>query len=438
MDDSQKADLIFEPTLQDFLQSRRNKLLTVLSGGNNSGKSLTLKWLKVTIGIEAYMVGVNRFYHVYHLGSSLREQNEVQNYENSFRSGYQQEQFNYEQNVMGLEQIIRGLNNSKREILLNLCGDLLGTTFSLRRVEEDNDLSVSYVDMGGQNLSVGSTGTRLLMTILGICMDDRFECLLIDEPELGLSPNIQQVLVNVLEDPESRQRYFPHLRSVFIATHSHLFLSRIDIQDNYVVSKAGQHIRLKQVETINDFHKLQFNLLGNNLETMFFPSAIVVVEGPTDYEYLTRVIQLRFPSRKITVISSGGDVKKKVAGLRETFGDLNKTPYRSRLFVVLDSVHQLNLSAELQSMGVEAANIITWDRNGIEYIYPNALLADVYACAPERVREMAIQDDRILLNGVTKTKVELSKELVRRLDSATKLPNELEEKFLRKISTAID
>ncbi len=47
-----------------------------------------------------------------------------------------------------------------------------------------------YVDMDGQNLSVGSTGTRLLMTILGLCMDPAFESILIDEPELGLGPKI--------------------------------------------------------------------------------------------------------------------------------------------------------------------------------------------------------------------------------------------------------
>jgi len=438
MSANQKADLIFEPTLKDFLESRRTELVTVLSGGNNSGKSLTLKWLKAEIGIEAYMIGVNRFYHVYHLSSALREQNEVVNYDNSFRNSYQQEQFNYEQNVIGLEQIIRGLSNSKRGTLFSLCGDLLGTTFSLKKVEEDNDLSVSYIDMGGQNLSVASTGTRLLMTVLGICMDDRFSCLLVDEPELGLSPKIQQVLATALEDPTSRQQYFPHLRSVFIATHSHLFLNRIEIQSNYVVSKTGKCINLKRVETMNDFHQLQFNLLGNDLESMFFPSAIVVVEGITDYDYLTRLIQLRFPAKRITVISSGGDVKKKVAGLRETFGDLNKSPYRGRLFVVLDSVHQRNLSIELQTMGVEAANIITWDRNGIEYVYPPSLLSDVFACAPDRVGEVTIQGDRIQLNGITKTKAELSKEILKRLDSATVLPDEMEIKLLSRISSAVD
>jgi hypothetical protein len=45
-----------------------------------------------------------------------------------------------------------------------------------------------YIDVAGQNLSVGSTGIRLLVTVLGLCMDEVFHTILIDEPELGLGP----------------------------------------------------------------------------------------------------------------------------------------------------------------------------------------------------------------------------------------------------------
>jgi hypothetical protein len=171
---------------------------------------------------------------------------------------------------------------------------------------------------------------------------------------------------------------------------------------------------------------------------MFFPSAIVVVEGPTDHEYLERVIQLRFPARKVTVVPSGGDVKRKVAGLREVFGDLSKSPVRSRLFVVLDSVHQRNLSAELQAMGVEPSNIVIWNRNGIEYIYPASLLSDIYACPVARVGELNIQADRIELNAIVRTKSDLGKEIVKRLSSTTPLPEELEAKLLKLIAMAIE
>ncbi|MBD1217063.1 MAG: ATP-dependent nuclease [Aphanizomenon sp.] len=438
MNTLQKTDLIFNPTLDQFLISRQENFLTVLSGGNNNGKSLVLKWLKFSMGSSAYMIGTNRFYHVYHFNSSVRDPNQIQQYENQFQSNFSQENYNYEQNFIDLNQIIVNLGNQKREALFSLCGQLLNTTFSLRKVDEDNDLSVSYIDMGGQNLSVGSTGTRLLMTILGICMDERFKFILIDEPELGLSPKVQQVFSTLLRNTEMRTKYFAHLQKVVLATHSHIFLDRTDIQNNFIISKLDKQISLQQVQTLNDFHRLQFNLLGNDLETMFFPSAIVIVEGPTDYTYLDRVLQLRFPTNRITVTQSGGDVKRKVHALKEVFGDLSKSPLRNRLFLVVDSVHPRGLSAELQAMGVEADNIVIWDNNGVEYIYPASLLSDVYSCAPERVHELSITGDRITLNGVTKTKNELANEIVKRLDSAIILPPELEEKLLAPIKSAIN
>lgn len=438
MPNHRKADLVFNPPLNEFFTTRQDKPLTVFAGANNTGKSLVLKWLKHSIGRTAYMIGTNRFYHVYHFSSGIRDPNEIDQFESQFNSNFQQEEFNYEQNFFDLNRIIIGLSNKRRAALFELCGELIGSTFALKKVDELNDLSHHYIDMDGQNLSVSSTGTRLLMTILGICMDDRFSTILVDEPELGLGPKIQQTFASFLEDTVERQKYFPHLNRVFLATHSHLFLNRSDIQSNFIVSKLEKEVTLRQVASISDFHRLQFNLLGNALETMFFPSAIIVVEGKTDYEYLERILQIRFPTRRITVIGSGGDVKRKVAGLREAFGDISKSPFRNRLFVVLDSIHQPGLSAELQGMGVQAENIVTWDKNGIEYLYPETLVASAYACSVDRLHELAILDDRVNLNGISKTKNELKSEVLKRLDSTVALPDELEAKLLDKVRLAID
>jgi predicted ATP-dependent endonuclease of OLD family len=433
-----KSDLTFTPTLAELSTARGDKPLTVFAGANNSGKSLVLKWLKQTLGRVAYMVGTNRFYHVYHFSTGLRDPNQVDQLESQFNSNFYQEQYNYEQNYLDLNSIIVGLGNRRRSALFDLCGQLIGNHFELKKVDEENDLSNRYIDMDGQNLSVGSTGTRLLMTILGICMDDRYSTILIDEPELGLGPRVQQSFSAFLQDAVERNKYFPHLNRVFVATHSHLFLARNDITNNFVVAKSGKDISLTQIATLSDFHRLQFNLLGNSLEAMFFPSAIVVVEGKTDCEYIERVLELRFPGRRVTVIPSGGDVKRKVAGLREAFGDLARSPFRDRLFVVLDSVHQPGLVAELEGMGIQHDNVIQWEKNGIEYVYPAGLVAEVFSCAPERVGAIIIADDRVELNGIIKTKNELKVEILRRLDSKTPLPEEMQRKLLKRISAAID
>jgi predicted ATPase len=434
---TRKSDLEFKPSLQLFSQSRADNPITILAGPNNGGKSLTLKWLKATLGRSAYFIGTNRFYHVYRFSTGLREPNELDQLESSFQSNYQQEDYNYEQNVFDLNRIIIGLSDTRRSELFSLCGKLIGNSFSMKKLDEENDLSPRYIDMDGQNLSVSSSGTRLLMTMLGICMDDRFSALLIDEPELGLSPRLQQTLSTFLQDETEREQYFPHLKRVFIATHSHLFLSHGDIASNYVVTKQGKAITLSRIQNIGDFHRLQFNLLGNAFETMFFPSAIVIVEGKTDHLYLERVLQLRFAERRVTVISGGGDVKRKVHGLREALGDLEKSPFRARLLVVLDKVHQPDLCAELEKMGVFSRNIVKWSRNGIEFIYPQSILASIYSCAATDVSNLSLNGDLVSLNGINKTKNELANEVISRLDSSTPLPDELEKNLLKLIEDAI-
>lgn len=432
-----KHELVFNPSLQLFAQSRAESPLTVLSGSNNSGKSLTLKWLKSTLGRNAYMVGTNRFYHVYHFSSGIRDPSQLDQFENQFQSHFNQENYNHEQNPFDLNQIIIGLSDKKRSELFDLCGSLIGNTFEMKKVDDSNDLSPRYIDMDGQNLSVGSTGTRLLMTILGICMDDRFNTVLIDEPELGLSPKVQQALATFFDDQEARKKIFPHLSRIYLATHSQLMLSRRDIGSNFIISKDGKKISIQRIQSINDFHRLQFNLLGNSLESMYFPSAIVVVEGKTDHAFLDRVLQLRFPDRRIAVIHSGGDVKKKIYSLKETLGELEKSPLRPRLFVVLDSVHQPGLREELVKLGVLENNVVTWNKNGIEYLYPPNVVSEVFCCSSNDLNDISLVGDRISLREISKTKNELATHVVAALSASSVYPQELLDKLVDPLSIAI-
>jgi AAA domain, putative AbiEii toxin, Type IV TA system len=425
--------ITFDPPLDRFVSDRAASLITVLAGPNNSGKSLVLKWTKRTIGSSAYMVGSNRFYHIYLLSTMLRDPREIDNWETNFLNQFGDPQFNYEQNFIDLGRIITGLSDAQRKRLFDLCEDILETPFRLRKAEEDNDLSMRYVEVGDQNISVASTGARLLITLLGICMDDRFSALLIDEPELGLSPRVQERLAALFQDPGRRELAFPHLRQIFIATHSHLFLAPRNIEDNFVVTKAGNQISLTQVTTTSEYHRLQFNLLGNSLESLFLPAGIVVVEGKCDVAYIDRIIQLRFPGRRLTVIGSGGNVKQKVHGLREVLGELGKSPFRSRLFVVLDAVHQPGLSHDLTNLGVHQDNIVTWSRNGIEYLYPEEILKETLG----GTSTFTFEGDRVVAGDVQMTKAQLCDEVVRRVDSATVLPEELETKLLSRIANAI-
>ena len=432
---SHTHDLNFNPDLPKFFSSLSEEDLTVLSGSNNSGKSLVLKNLKLELGASAHMVGASRFYHIYHLSTGLRDPNALQQWEQQFRQNFYQPEFNYEQNYIDLNQILLGLSDTARHRYFALVGELLGSHITLQRVMADNELSPRYIDIDGRNLSTSSTGTRLLMTLVGICMDDRFETMLIDEPELGLSPRVQHALAAFLQDPQLRRTHFPHLRRVVVATHSHLFLNRRNIQSNYSVSKAGADVSITQVSDVAAFHRLQFNLLGNSLEDMFLPAAIVVVEGPTDLAYLDRVLRLQFPDRRITVVDSNGDPKSRVAGLRDTLGDLQRSPFRDRLFVVMDSKHTYSDSQALTRMGVPEEHIVIWERNGIEYLYPPDILTRVFSSSD--VEAMTIDGDSVSLNGITRRKMELRDLVLSHLTEDTALPEEMQANLLTRIDAAI-
>jgi hypothetical protein len=166
----------------------------------------------------------------------------------------------------------------------------------------------------------------------------------------------------------------------------------------------------------------------------------VVVEGPTDLDYIRRLVELSLPTRRITVTGASGDVKTKINGIKEMLGgDLATSPYGSRLFAVVDSVHDASLKAALIEVGLAADRFVEWDRNGIEYVYPRAIMAEVYGCPPESViEEVVIQDDDVAVRSVHHRKRELCRLVCDKLDSATGLPDEIHSKLLEPLRRAID
>jgi len=416
----------FRPSVEEFLSLRGSKATTVLSGPNNCGKTLLLRQLFALVGHDGYLIACSRFSHVDMLNTRVQEEHEHRRYYQNFIHNFYTSRQNSEDNELKLEQVVTGLKDAQREKLFKVCKDLLANEFSLKRTDPENTFSPFYVDMDGQNLRYGSSGTRLLLTLLGILLDERFSVILVDEPEIGLSPGIQALMARFLYDRERRQEFCPHLRQLFIATHSHLFLDRGVFSNNYVVRKAGNIVSLKGVESVGDFHQLQLNMLGNELESLFLPSAIVIVEGDSDVIFMTKVAQLNIPDRKVAIVRAGGDgeVQNKLNVLRDAFGDLATCPYRDRLFVVLDKKHSLS-AARIEKQGVVTDNITVWSRNGIEFVYPQDLVAGAFSCDVEELPKCNFENDPIEFNGIRKSKKELAQLVSQAITATHPLHSEL-------------
>lgn len=406
-----RLDVDLEPDPEAFAKDRETSRVTVLCGPNNCGKTLYLKQLFYSAGHGSYLLSCNRFSHVDVLNTRQQEEAQYRGYYDTFIQNWYTSRQNTEDTEFKLEQALTGLRNAQREQLFKLCKQFLGFEVSLKRTQEDNEFSPYYVDLDGQNLRYASSGTRLLLTLLGTLLNDRFTTLLIDEPEIGLSPRTQAAVAEFLFDPESQNNYWPHLRMVYLATHSHLFLDRRQIRNNYSVQRTGRTIKVEQVGSIAQFHSLQFGMLGNQLESIFLPSAILIVEGESDIVFLTKVFTVHAPSRRVAVIRGGGDggVLDKLNVLRETFGDITSSPYRDRVFVLLDSRHSARAS-RIESLGVSRDNLVVWSKNGIEHYYPIDLLAASFRCSTgDAIKIVFDQTDPIDFNGIRYSKKDLAK-----------------------------
>ena len=428
----------FMPSVEDFYNARSDKTVTVLSGPNNSGKTLLLKQLWELVGHDGYLISCNRFSYVDQLNSRVRSPKEHrQFYENFIRQNTMSNQ-NTENNELQLESIITGLRNAQREKLFKLCEQLIGNQFSIKKTDPENEFSPSYVDMDGENLRYASTGTRLLMTLLGTLLDERFSVILIDEPEISLSPRIQVALARFMYDPSQRLAFCPHLRSIYVATHSHLLLDRRAFSNNFLTVKTDREIAIRPIQSAANFHNLQFNMLGNELESLFLPSAIVLVEGVSDVAFITKLVQLRIPAeRKVAIVGVGGEgnMLDRLSFLKNAFGEnLEASPYRDRIFVVFDKKHGVTVT-RIEGKGIQKNNIVVLSKNGIEYYYPRDIMTNIFHCQDEELGALDLECDPIEYQGFRQSKRELSLLVSDRITAEHQIAPELSD-FIDRIGEA--
>ncbi len=411
-----------------LLQAMREAEYAVLVGRNNCGKSWLLKTLTQNWGQTTSYIGPARYQNFNLLGYYTPNRNRRSERWNQFNNQWSRQTENVDNSPVNLQQAIAELSDAQRQSLVEIIEILLGVTLEIRSTVDGNSMSQKYISCGGHNISFTSSGFRLIATLVTSLLDTEYDTFLIDEPELGVSPEAQGQLADFLFDRTHRAKYFSHIRTLVLATHSTVFLDRKCFRNNYVVSKQGDEVALSQVLTPTDFNNVHFFLLGNRFETLYLPSLIVLVEGKCDDKFISRALALRYPKAQISVISANSDdrIKEVLAIAKGLFNDLQKSPYRDRIFVILDSVHSATLPEQLIRMGLPTESIIKWPKNGIEYYYPPTIVDAVFGAGPE----ITIDGDRVSRNGTTYTKADLSEKVVAMMDANTPMHPVFEEKLL--------
>lgn len=436
-----KPNTSFSFDLDAFIEKRTSVGLTILCGPNNSGKTFFMNSLTEKTGENSYILAVQRYYNANQFSSSNIDPNRKTNIYRNILGNFHNDSVNNEKNHFDLNRIISDMVDTNRTKLFKICEKILGENIKLVDLQEGNKFSPSYVSVNGSNLSFASAGTRLLLTLIGTLIYDIYDTFYIDEPELGLSPKIQFDIANFLYDLKNRKKYFPHIKNLFISTHSHIFLDRNNINNNFEVSKTDNVITLKQINSMSSFHSLQFNLLGNTFESLYLPSLIVIVEGKTDYNFIKRSLEIIFPKNKITVIptNSDGEIIRELIHLQNVLHDVEKSPYRDRIFVVLDkNLSSPTIVGDIEKRKIPKKHIIQWENNGIEYVYPVEIMRTIYSCGKDDVRNISIEnDDNVTFNNITFKKSDLCDEVVKMLNKDTKFPSEFNTKFINQIEEVL-
>jgi predicted ATPase len=414
------------------LQQIRNAEYAVLVGRNNCGKSFLLKYMTTQWGQTASYLGPARYQNFNLLGYYTPNRNRKNERWNEFIRQWNQQRQNIDNSPVNLQQAIAELSDSQRATLIEIIKILLGVTLELRHTVDGNSMSQQYISAGGHNISFTSSGFRLIAMLVTSLLDEEYDTYLIDEPELGISPEAQGVLADFLFDRAHRARYFSHIKTLVFATHSTVFLDRRVITNNYTVEKSGDEIAIRQVATLAELNRVHFFLLGNRFETLYLPSAIILVEGKCDHKFIERCLTLRFPAAQLSVISANSDsrIKEVLTIAKGLLTDLQRSPYRDRIFVVLDAVHSATLPQQLAEMGLPAENVIKWPLNGIEYYYPPAAVDAIYGDGGA----LQIDGDRVSRNGLTYSKNELAEKIVSLLTPHMEMHPEFEALFISRVA----
>jgi predicted ATPase len=410
------------------VQQIRQSEYSVLIGRNNCGKSYLLKTLTQQWGQEASYLGPARYQNFNLLGYFTPNRNRKVEKWQQFIQQWNQQQQNIDNSPVNLQQAISELSDDQRDTLRQIVKLLLNVDLEIRDTVPNNSMSQKYISCGGHNISYTSSGFRLITTLITSLLDSSYDTFLIDEPELGISPEAQGMLADFLLDANHRTKYFPHIRTLVFATHSTIFLDRQRLTNNYSVEKRQDEIVVQQINSQADFNRIHFFLLGNRFETLYLPSAILLVEGKCDHQFIERVVTLRYPTSQLSIIAANSDsrIKEILSVAKGLLSGIQRSPYRDRIFVVLDSVHSAGLPNDLEKMGIPKENIVIWPKNGIEYYYPPSILDRIFGTGAD----VTITSDIASRNGISYSKGELIGKVLAALDVTTQMHSDFETLFL--------
>jgi hypothetical protein len=278
------------------------------------------------------------------------------------------------------------MSNDERQRVIEWHNRYFGT-LTVARSDPNNEFSVPKILADGRSLPQQGSGSRAVLSVLVRLLDPKLPAICIDEPEIGIEPVTQRRLFELIRKVSLGEEGLPKKR-VSLATHSHLFVDKETIENNYVVESINGKVVIRQVTTPAELQTLIFRLLGNAPADLFFPNNIVVVEGKSDEVFLHKVLELEDPGgRGIDFNFAGGDgsITHALAAIEQVFRVAAYTSlYRERLSVIVDKQTDPDRVREWNTfMGAKAQErLLVLNSAAIEYEYPKAIVSSITAIDP--------------------------------------------------------
>ncbi|WP_090322321.1 ATP-dependent nuclease [Nitrosomonas oligotropha] len=194
----------------------------------------------------------------------------------------------------------------------------------------------------------------------------------IDEAELHLHPAAQrQLKAALIELSQGADQ-------VFVTTHSSVLIA--DEHSKQKIFKA-QKVEKQTVvsHVIEDKHEVVYELLGGNPADLLFPANFMLVEGPSEKDFLNGIINRFYKNEPaIQVVAAEGDhdrLSSNMEALNLIFRPLDKSPiYGDRVIILCDAPHQ----DKVESFRVfKAQNSQLEIRNQL-YVLPDAQIENYY------------------------------------------------------------
>lgn len=352
--------------------------LVVLVGSNNSGKSAILQYINIHSDLrdQADYVSPRRFDLSNEVAIALNQDQELQNAWN------QRKDTNPAIAELTAPDPIRelvSLPNDARAKILQWHNRYFGELV-VQRSRSDNDYAAPRVTIDGRLATQQGSGSRAVLSVLCSLLHPARPVVLVDEPEIGIEPQVQKRLAELIRRVAAGTDGLQK-KTVYVATHSHLFLDKVNLGNNWIVTKdATGYARVRRMIAPEELHSTIYRLLGNSPDDLFFPDNILVVEGPSDQVFLRRLFALRGAGGVAVHFAEGdGSIAMALPSIEQMLKTLAYVPwYRERMCVLVDGdVPAGRVSEWRQYLGDNGTRVRVLPRNGIEYYYPASLLCEV-------------------------------------------------------------